>query len=143
MKQVLVLLFTIFIFSGIPTVRAADPVTTAPAIGAVEKRITELHTKLQITADQETLWATVAQEMRDDEKAFHDAIQTREGKAASMTAIEDLNSYADMTALHASSMKKFVTVFTPLYTAMGADQKKNADTVFQEHKKSKKRAAKS
>jgi len=36
-----------------------------------------------------------------------------------------------------------VGVFTPLYTAMPDDQKKNADTIFQEHKKAKKRMSKS
>ena len=116
---------------------ADDAPATTTGAGPVEKRITELHTKLKITADQETLWKAIAQEMRDSGKAFNEATRAREGKAATMTAIDDLNSYADLAAMHADSMKKFVGVFSPLYTAMSDDQKKNADEIFRGHKAAK------
>ena len=150
MKPILVLMSAIFILSSQPVVRADDTAAatdasakTAKGESPVEKRISELHAKLKITSDQETLWSAVANEMRDEGKTFTSAIQTRDGSAKTMTAIDDLNSYADLASLHADSMKKFITVFTPLYNGMTADQKKNADLVFQEHKKSKKRMSKS
>jgi len=105
----------------------------------VEKRITDLHKLLKITADQETSWTAVAQEMRDSSTTFNEATRAREDKAKTMSAIDDLNSYADLAALHAESMKKFVTTFSPLYAAMSDDQKKNADSVFRDHKESKKK----
>jgi periplasmic protein CpxP/Spy len=106
---------------------------------AVETRIKELHTKLKITDAQEDLWKTVSQEMRDSGKAMRDLSGTREEKTKTMTAIDDLNSYAEIATLHAESMKKFVSVFTPLYNNMSDDQKKNADEIFRGHKDSKRK----
>jgi protein CpxP len=117
----------------------AAPADKSPAGTAapVETRITELHQKLKITTAQEELWKAVAQEMRDGGKSFNESIREREGKAKTMTAIDDLNSYADMAQKHADGMKKFVTVFSPLYNAMPDAQKKNADQIFREHKDTK------
>jgi periplasmic protein CpxP/Spy len=100
----------------------------------VELRIKELHDKLKITDAQEELWTKVTKEMRDHAKATQDMIGTRNQNATQMTAIDDLKSYADIAQLHADGMKQFLTVFSPLYTAMTDTQKKNADDVFREHK---------
>ena len=72
----------------------------------------------------ETASVDVAKEMRDSGKAMNDAIRAREQKAKTMTVIDDLNPYADLTSLHADSMKKFVTAFSPLYHSMTDEQKK-------------------
>lgn len=149
MKQKALFLTAVLMMS-LPFVSHADDVpagenammAAAPKSSPVEKRITELHAKLKITKDQEALWKAIAQEMRDEGKAFQDAIHTREGKADKMTAVEDLVSYQEMAALHADSLKKFLAVFTPLYSVMSNDQKANADQVFREHKHGKKKAEK-
>ena len=136
MRKTFALLSTVLMVSIGHLSLAADAATGEG--GPVEKRITELHTKLKITATQEELFTAVAQEMRDSGKAFNEATRSREGKSATMTAVEDLNSYADLASMHADSMKKFVTVFSPLYAAMSDDQKKNADDIFRGHKEGKK-----
>jgi len=106
----------------------------------VETRIADLHSKLKITADQETLWTAVAQEMRESGGTIAAATTERESKAKTMTAIDDLNSYADIATKHSESMKKFIAVFSPLYEAMTPEQKKNADEIFRAHNASKPRS---
>jgi len=96
----------------------------------VETRIKTLHDKLMITADQEADWAKVAQTMRDNETEIHQLIQARHQDPDSMTAVDDLQSYAKITQAHADGMQKMVTAFQPLYDEMSDAQKKNADQVF-------------
>lgn len=129
-------------FSIVPASAKADdaPAATAAAeapaaaTDPVEVRIKELHDKLKITDAQGDLWSAVTKEMRDHAKTAQDSIATREKGASTMTALDDLKSYADIAQLHADGMKHFIDVFTPLYNAMSDAQKKNADKVFVEHK---------
>jgi|GEM_PF-806318 hypothetical protein len=96
----------------------------------VEERIKTLHDKLGITSEQETQWADVAQTMRDNEAAIAALIETRHKNASGMTAIDDLQSYEDITQAHADAIKKLITSFHALYGEMSEDQQKNADKVF-------------
>ncbi len=111
---------------------------SAPAAASdsasVETRIKELHDKLKISQTQEDLWGKVTQEMRDSAKAVHELAAARTKNAPTMSAIEDLKSYAEIAKLHAEGMSHFVEVFAPLYNNMSDDQKKNADEVFRGHK---------
>ena len=104
---------------------------------SVDNRIKELHDKLKITQSQEDLWNKVAQEMRDSAKSVHALAGTRTQKASTMTAIDDLKSYAEIAKNHAEGMVRFVDVFSPLYSNMSDDQKKNADEVFRGHKEAR------
>lgn len=97
---------------------------------ANEKHIKDLHAKLKITADEETLWATVAGTMRSNTIAIDTAVDKREELLVSATAIDDLNAYAGIAQAHADSVKKLSVSFAPLYAAMPDAQKKIADTVF-------------
>jgi len=114
----------------------------ASKVDRVEARIKELHAKLTITPAQEELWNNVTQAMRDDAKTMEALIKARSENAKTMTAVEDLKSYSEIAQAHADGLKKFVTVFEPLYASMSDDQKKNADTLFQhrDHKKAKAKA---
>jgi periplasmic protein CpxP/Spy len=111
---------------------ASGPVFAAKANAEqrVEGRITHMHAKLMITQAQEDRWAKVAQVMRDNEKALEPLIMARHGKANTMTAIDDLKSYAEITDAHADGIKKFTLVFATLYDGMSDAQKKEADTLF-------------
>lgn len=140
MKNIASILCLISVFSLAPLVHAEEAANTdVKGSAPVEKRISDLHSKLKITAEQEDLWKSVAQEMRDTGKTFNEATRDREKKAKTMSAVDDLNSYAELASMHAASMKKFVDVFTPLYAAMSDSQKKNADNIFREHKEGKKK----
>lgn len=120
-------------------------VATKPAAGTeksqVEARITDLHTKLHITADQEPKWTDFAQAMRDNAKRMDDALAKRAKDIKTMTAVDDLRSYRDMTEVHHDNLQKLVRAFEPLYDSMSAEQKKTADTVFSQAQTPEKKAA--
>lgn len=97
---------------------------------AVDHRIADLHRRLHITADQETLWNAVAQVMRDDAKAVEAAAKTRQEKLATMSALDNLRSFQQLAQTHADGLNKLSDTFAPLYAAMSDEQKKNADAVF-------------
>jgi hypothetical protein len=103
------------------------------AVDHVEKRISELHAKLHITAAQETQWATVAQAMRDNAQNMDALIKDRSAQATKMTAVEDLVSYEKLAAAHEDGLKKFIPVFQTLYDGMSDAQKKSADAAFRGH----------
>jgi protein CpxP len=106
----------------------------------VEARIKELHTRLKITPAQEELWNNATQVMRDNAKTTEALIKERSGKTGTMTAVDDLKSYSDIAEAHADGLKKFIPVFEPLYASMSDDQKKNADTLFHHHGRTKAKA---
>ena len=116
---------------------AAIALASAPVIAAkasvaqrVEARITQMHAKLKITQAQEDQWAKVAQMMRDNEKAIEPLINARIDNAKTMTAVDDLKSWGEITDAHADGIKKFTPVFATLYDSMSDAQKKEADTLF-------------
>jgi hypothetical protein len=60
-------------------------------------------------------------------------IKARSEKSGTMTAVDDLKSYGEIAEAHADGLKKFTSVFEPLYASMSDAQKKNADTLFRHH----------
>ena len=97
----------------------------------INQRITTLHEELKITPAEETDWQAVAQTMRDNaaamEKMASDkASQSQQG----MTAVQDLQTYADFAQAHVAHLQKLTAAFSTLYNAMPDDQKKLADQVF-------------
>ena len=112
-------------------VRAAttNQAKTAP-MDQVEKRISDLHAKLHITAAQETQWTAVAGAMRDNAQSMDTLIKERSAKAKTMTAVEDLDSYEKLAAAHEDGLKKLIPVFQALYDSMSDEQRKGADAAF-------------
>jgi protein CpxP len=106
------------------------PMAAAPQANPVEARIASLHTRLKITADEETQWQAVADAMRDSAKATSGLIQDRAAKTATMSAMDDLRSYQAIAEAHAAGVKKLADAFGILYAAMPDAQKKTADRVF-------------
>ena len=111
---------------------ASGPVIAAKASAEdrVEAHITNMHAKLKITQAQEDQWAKVAQSMRDNEKSVEPLIKARRENAKTMTAVDDLKSYGEITDAHADGIKKFTPVFATLYDSMSDAQKKQADAMF-------------
>ena len=111
---------------------ASGPVIAAKAAAGdrVEARITDMRAKLKITQAQEDQWAKVAQVMRDNQKAIEPLIKARMDNARTMTAVDDLKSYGEITDGHADGIKKLTPVFATLYAGMSDAQKKEADTLF-------------
>jgi hypothetical protein len=105
------------------------------SVDRVEQRITDLHGKLHITADQEAQWAKVAQVMRENAKTIRTKIEERSKSLKAMTAIDDLKSYRMLADEHADGLKRLIPVFETLYVSMTPEQQKNADRVFGEHQR--------
>jgi protein CpxP len=114
---------------------SAPAATPAPASAPhkandrVEKHIKSLHDQLKITAAQEAQWDQVAQIMRDNADKIDQLIAQRED-ASTMSALDDLDSYAQLTQANSDGVKKLSAVFAPLYNSMSDAQKQNADKVF-------------
>jgi hypothetical protein len=123
-----------------PPAAMADPIAThhharhgTPALQAetVEMRITELHTQLKITPDEEADWAPVAQAMRDNELRMQAMISTRKAEPVhDVNAVEDLRTYERFNQAHVDGLKGLISSFEVLYKAMPDDQKHLADDVF-------------
>ena len=96
----------------------------------VEKRISDLHARLQITHDQEPLWQSVAQVMRDNASAMDALRQTHNTNMDNMSAVESLRSYGEMIDAHADGIKKLTPAFQALYNSMSKNQQHNADLIF-------------
>jgi protein CpxP len=120
---------------------ASGAAIAAKASGAdrVEARITNMHAKLMITQAQEDQWAKVGQVMRDNEKAVEPLIKARKESAKTMTAVDDLKSYGEITDAHADGIKKFTVVFATLYASMSDAQKQEADGLFRHRGKMSKK----
>ncbi|HUZ63177.1 MAG TPA: Spy/CpxP family protein refolding chaperone [Acetobacteraceae bacterium] len=110
---------------------ATAPKTAAPNPAAmVEQRIADLHTKLKITPAESTLWNNFATVMRGNAKHMDGLFQQRMTMAGKMTALQNMQSYAQLAQAHADGMAKLLAAFTPLYNAMPAAQKSMTDQVF-------------
>ncbi|WP_244896624.1 Spy/CpxP family protein refolding chaperone [Paraburkholderia phenazinium] len=117
---------------------AATPAQTQPSAHAmtvsthtpVDTRINSLHARLQITADQESLWQPVAQVMRDNASTMDSLRQSRTANANNMSAVDDLRSYGQVVDAHADGIKKLTSAFEALYNSMSDTQKHNADLIF-------------
>jgi len=107
----------------------------------VEMRIKDMHARLKITQAQEDQWAKVAEVMRDNARSMDALTKARHENAKTMTAVDDLRSYGEITDAHAEGIKRLTPVFAALYDEMSDAQKKEADTLFRHgpHKKPKRK----
>jgi hypothetical protein len=99
-------------------------------VDRVDGRIEKMHSRLKITNAQEDQWGKVAQVMRDNARDMETLTKARMDHAKTMTAVDDLKSYGEITDAHADGIKKLTPVFATLYAAMSDDQKKTADEMF-------------
>ena len=113
--------------SGKPPAAAA---ATSSKPETVEQRITALKAALKITPDQESKWDGVAKAMRENAAAMDKLVQEKKGKMANMNAVDDLKTYQEFSQVRLDGLKNLISSFKTLYDAMPADQKKNADHVF-------------
>ncbi len=95
-----------------------------------DQRITDLHTRLHITDQQQSQWDQFAQVMRGNAKDLDEAYQQRATSFGKMNAVENMQSYAQIEQTRAQDLQKLVPAFQTLYTALSDDQKKEADQLF-------------
>ncbi len=109
---------------------AANP-ARSPRGDDVEARIKSLHKQLHITAAQEAVWNEFAQAMREDAASMKE-LRSKARNDKSMTAVDQLTSYASIVDTHAAGVHKLVPAFQKVYDSMSDEQKKTADAVFRE-----------
>ena len=121
--------------AAIQLAQAANPAgagATEAKGETIEQRITELHTALKITPNEDALWNEVAQAMRENAAVMDKLVaETRTTPPQNMTAVEDLNAYQKLAQTHVDGLKNLTPAFEKLYAAMPDAQKKIADEVFQ------------
>jgi hypothetical protein len=127
---------------GPATAQAPDDSKKPPAAAAatsskpetVEQRIQTLKTALQIKPEQESKWNAVAQAMRDNASKMEKLVADKRKIAPDKTtAVDDLKTYQDFAEAHLDGIKHLMSPFKSLYDSMSADQKKNADQVFEKY----------
>lgn len=107
----------------------ATPATPEPA-GQAEARITDLHTKLQITNAEEPPFTALADVIRANARSMQ-ALLTERQKDTDRTAVGSLRWYERLTEAHAVALKQFVPAFEALYAALSDGQRTTADAIFQ------------
>ena len=130
------------LLAGSLTPAMAQSATTPPAAAAatsskpetVEQRITTLKTALKIAPDQEAKWTAVAQAMRDNASQMEKLVATKRAiPPEKTTAVDDLKTYQEFTQVRLDGLKNLNSAFKSLYDSMPAEQKKNADMVFEKY----------
>jgi periplasmic protein CpxP/Spy len=115
---------------------AAAATSTKPE--TVEQRIVTLKAALKVTPEQEPKWTAVAQAMRDSSVQMEKLVATKRAiPPEKTTAVDDLKTYQEFTEVRLEGLKKVNSTFKSLYDSMPADQKKNADMVFEKYGPSK------
>jgi hypothetical protein len=109
---------------------AAAPDMTKLMSEKLERHIQLLHDQLGITAAEEPQWAQFAQVMRDNAAQMEQAFRARGAHLASMNAIDNMQSYAELAQIHATNMQKLASAFQALYAIFPEPQKMLADAVF-------------
>lgn len=113
---------------------SAVPVHTPhdPSPDQLEAHIATLHQQLGITTAQESAWNAFAQVMRDNAARFHDTIEQRRTKLATMNAPDNMQSYADLITQRAQDLQALNMAFRTLYNGLSDAQKKAADVLFRQ-----------
>ncbi len=116
----------------------AAAAATGTKVETVEQRITTLKVALKITPEQESNWNAVAQSMRDNASQMEKLVATKRAiPPEKTTAVDDLKTYEEFTQVRLDGLKKLNSAFKALYDSMPAEQKKNADTVFEKYSPSR------
>src|SRR5215467_8558706 len=113
----------------------AQPASSAPSAAtqtAVDQRIRTLQSQLGITDAQMPLWTAFAQAMRDN-AASTDALFTQRASAvASMSAVDNMRSYAQIARAYADNTEHLATAFDSLYASLTETQRRAADMLFRQ-----------
>ena len=119
---------------------AASPSATQPALpapsaatqAAVGQRVRALQSQLGITEAQMPLWNAFAQAMRDNAASTDALFAQRANAVASMSAVDNMHSYAQIARAYADNTERLATAFDSLYASLSETQKQAADTLFRQ-----------
>lgn len=122
---------------------AGHPVAGKNAEERVEARIKELHAQLRITPAEEPQWNEFAQVMRENARDMDEAFMQRAQQYPTMNAVQNMQSYEQISEQHAQRVQKLIPAFQKLYDAMPDQQKQLTDQVFRANSEKHQRTAQS
>jgi periplasmic protein CpxP/Spy len=111
---------------------AGSPAPSAATQAAVDQRIRALQSQLGITEAQMPLWSAFTQAMRDNAAATDALFTQRAGAVATMSAPDNMHSYAQIARAYADNTERLATAFDSLYASLSDTQKQAADTLFRQ-----------
>jgi len=100
----------------------------APQEQGVEREISELKKRLNITPQQQPQFDAFAQAMRQNSQTMEPLMQQQQG--ASRNAVEDLKTAAKFAEAEADALKRLISPLEALYGSLSDQQKKVADQVL-------------
>ena len=115
-----------------PAAQSASPAPSAATQTAVDQRIRTLQSELGITETQMPLWTAFAQAMRDNAASTDGLFAQRANAVASMSAVDNMHSYAQLARAYADNTERLATAFDSLYASLTDTQKQAADTLFRQ-----------
>jgi hypothetical protein len=95
-----------------------------------ERRIADLHARLHITPEQSQPWDQFAQAVRDNAREMDQLNRQRAEKFDGMSAVDNMQSFAQLEEQRAPDVQKLIPPFQALYASFSAQQKKTADQLF-------------
>jgi hypothetical protein len=110
--------------------KKSSAVARTSAVEHTETQIKQLQGALTITKEQEELWNTLIQVMRENAKKMDDLAKERADNTKPMNAVEHMKFHSQITEANLDQQKKFIPHFEALYVSMSDDQKKSTDTIF-------------
>jgi protein CpxP len=125
-----------------PAAQVAPPPAARPLPPSrIEGRLAFLKTELKITDAQQKQWETLADTMRQLDKARRARFEQIRAQRpqppapgaappARPSALDQLQRRQTMAEQRAQDLKQFVVAFQPLYASLSDDQKKTADELF-------------
>jgi periplasmic protein CpxP/Spy len=113
-----------------PSSGSAAP--SAATQAAVDQRIRALQSQLGITEAQMPLWDAFAQAMRDNAASTDALFAQRVGSVATMSAVDNMHSYAQIARAYADNTQHLAAAFDSLYASLTDTQKQAADTLFRQ-----------
>lgn len=117
--------------AAVPMLARPAPAQAADPQAGTEQRIATLKQELKITPAEEAPWKAFTDVMRANAAEISGKLAQRQQGFSKMNAVDDLKSYADISNLHAAEAAKLVAPFETLYAALSAEQKAEADKLFQ------------
>jgi periplasmic protein CpxP/Spy len=107
-----------------------QPPPTAQA--AADARLRALQAQLHITDAQMPQWNAFAQAMRDNATNTDTLFRERAKAVGSMTALDNMKSYAQIARSYADNTEALAQAFAPLYGVLNDEQKQTINTLFRE-----------
>jgi len=108
----------------------------------VDQRIADMRSQLHITHAQEPHWDRFAAVMRSNARALDRAYRRRGERIESMSALENMESYARIERRRAMDVQRLVPAFRALYASLTPEQRHAADELFRERAEQRSQASK-